>query len=109
MLKDLILLTIIIVYIVDLSGFMDSVKHALGKWLNLSVRHLPPFDCSLCMTWWIGLIYLIITSQFTLLNIAIVALLSLLALPIGGAISFLIDLFSFIITQISNLINHDQR
>lgn len=105
MLKDLFCLTIIVVYIIDLSGFMDNVKHALGKWLNLSIRRLPPFDCSLCMTWWVGLFYLLVTSQFALINIVVVAVFSLLALPIGCAISFLVDFFSFIITQTSKFLD----
>lgn len=75
---NLILLQIIVVFIVDISGAIDSLKSGL-KWLltkgkmSNSNYILKPFDCSMCSQWWCGLIYLLITGHFTIPYIAFVA------------------------------------
>lgn len=79
MLIDLFLITLIIVFIIDISGFIDETETILSKWLKGKARVPKPFSCSLCMTWWTGLIYLLIIGEFTLLWIATVALFALLS------------------------------
>lgn len=79
MLIDLFLITLIIVFIIDISGFIDEMEAILSKWLKGKARVPKPFSCSLCMTWWTGLIYLLIIGEFTLLWIATVALFALLS------------------------------
>lgn len=74
MLIDLLLLTLIIVFIIDLSGIIDELETILSKWLKGKVRIPKPFSCSLCMTWWSGLIYILCMDNFTLLWVATVAL-----------------------------------
>ena len=67
---NLTLITAIVVFIVDISGAVDSLKSGLkwiltkGKMKN-SDYQLKPLDCSLCMTFWSGIIYLLITNNFT--------------------------------------------
>lgn len=105
MIIDLILIQLIIVYIIDLSGVIDSIKLFISKHLtkNKIVTtnfSLKPFDCSLCSTWWTGLIYLIICHSFTIPYIALVALLSFLT-PISSNILLLMkDLIGFEINKI---------
>ena len=78
---NLFLITFIVVFIVDVSGAVDSLKSGI-KWLltNGKMKNsnydLKPWSCSLCMTFWIGLIYLLCTSNFTISYIACVCLLS---------------------------------
>lgn len=79
MLIDLFLITLIIVFIIDISGFIDEMETILSKWLKGKARVPKPFSCSLCMTWWTGLIYLLIIGEFTLLWIATVALFAILS------------------------------
>lgn len=75
---DLLLIQLIVVFIVDCSGAIDSLKSGL-KWLltNGAMKgsdyDLKPFSCSLCMQWWCGLIYLLVTGHFTIPYIAFVA------------------------------------
>lgn len=75
---NLLFLSLIIVFIIDYSGIVQEVEEVLQKWLKMPNKaHIPkPFSCSLCMTWWTGLIYLIIAGQFTFMAVAYVALLS---------------------------------
>lgn len=81
MILNLLLLQLIIVFIIDISGFVDTMKAKLAKLLTKgkfksSYYRLRPFDCSLCATFWTGLIFLLITHQFTLTYIAFICLLA---------------------------------
>lgn len=106
MILDLILIQCIIVYIIDLSGVVDSFKLFISNILTkgkiqTTNYDLKPFTCSLCMTWWIGLIYLIICHSFTIPYIALVALLSFLT-PLSSSILLLIkDLAIFLVNKIN--------
>ncbi len=89
---DLLLVAVVTIYIVDLSGFTDAWRGALARMMRIpesNLRPLKPFDCSLCMTWWVCLIYSAVVRQFTLPVIAYSALLSFLSVPIGQAILFI--------------------
>ena len=46
----LLLLAWVVVFVVDLSGFITS----LSGWIGRPVR--KPFSCSKCVTWWAGLV-----------------------------------------------------
>ena len=72
----LLLISVIWTFILDLCGFGRTIDRLLYKifyrgraWRDDA--HFPPFDCSLCMSWWTGLIYLLITHSLSALNIAI--------------------------------------
>lgn len=88
---DLFILTCIVVFIVDISGFVDNFKSCLKKilthgLLTNSDYRLKPFDCSLCMTWWTGIIYLLCTGNFTIPMIGVVALFAFLTITIKNYI-----------------------
>lgn len=106
MIIDLILIQLIIVYIIDLSGAVESLKLFISKILTKGKIQttnfdLKPFTCSLCMTWWIGLIYLLICHSFTIPYIALVALLSYLT-PLSSSILLLIkDLVIFLVNKLN--------
>lgn len=76
---NLFLICVICVFIVDISGAVESLKSGI-KWLltkgkmSNSDYTLKPFDCSLCMTFWASIIYLLIIGAFTFKYIAIVCL-----------------------------------
>ena len=82
MIQDLALITLIIVYLVDLSGGVSSLKQFIweycldGKGKYPCSFRLRPLDCSLCLTWWTGLVYLWITQKFGLESVALVAMFS---------------------------------
>lgn len=102
---DLFLVTCIIVFIIDISGFMDEMEHILGKWLNAKIIIPKPFSCSLCLTWWVGLIYIIIQSNFTIPYIAYVALLSFLTSVIYNGLLLIRDCCNRIIDDIYQFLN----
>lgn len=58
----------LIVVLVFLSGFVDSIDEAINK--RFKFRHLPkPFSCCLCSTFWATIIYLIVMKELSLLTI----------------------------------------
>lgn len=76
MLLDLFFITLIIVFVIDISGIIDEMETILSKWLKGKARIPKPFSCSLCMSWWTGLFYLLCTGNFNITCIAIVCLFS---------------------------------
>lgn len=93
MILQLLIIQIIIVNLVDLSGFVDTVKHWLYGWLWKGRPYrdfeFKPWSCDYCMTHHIGLIYLLITGQLTLLTYMLLLILSYIA-PITRDILILI-------------------
>ena len=56
-----------VVALVDCSGFMDWLKGKIGRWLGVKGDiSLKPLDCSLCMTHWTGLAWLVCSGKTTL-------------------------------------------
>lgn len=108
---NLFLLTCIIVFIIDLSGFVDEmVKRLYYKYIKVGDYHtlipkLKPLTCSLCLSFWAGIIYLLITSQFTILMIGYVCLLSFLTPIIGDILIMIKDVLNKIINLIYKLID----
>lgn len=87
---EMLLVAAITIYIVDVSGFTESWRHLLERMLHITkMRDLPPFDCGKCMTWWVCLIYPMISREISLETIAFATLLSLLSVPIGGVMIFI--------------------
>ena len=100
---NILLLATIIVFIVDLSG---SIEH-LVKPIVKHLLHIPPpkditlplIECSLCCTWWIGLIYVCcasIANAFTfnqfLILVSVLALVSFLTSSIKDLLILIKDL-----------------
>lgn len=94
MFLELLILTVIICYLIDLSGIIGSVKWFIWKRICKGIGRpenirLKPFECSLCMTFWIGLIFLILTAQLSLINVLMVCLLSFLSKNVTGLLRWI--------------------
>ena len=98
---DLILVALVTIYIVDISGFTESWRSALAKILKVSaLKPLKPFDCGLCMTWWMSLIYAWIVRELNLYTIAWSAILSYLSIPIGQLLIFIKEWLCWLINRL---------
>lgn len=106
MILNLILLQLIIIFLVDISGGIQSIKKFIWRHLKEGKPYqdfpFKPFECSLCMTFWVGLIYLLFTSSFTLPYIAFVCLLSFMTTTVKSLIWVIKD-------NLDNLINKLDR
>lgn len=100
MILKLFYITLVVVFVIDHSGIIDTAKTALGKWLNVRDVKLKPFDCSLCMVWWCGLIAIAIEGQFTLGNIVAVAIFALFADKVADTLTLLRDTIAKAINEI---------
>ena len=97
---ELILVALVTIYVVDLSGFTDTWLKFLSAYKGRKITELKPFSCSLCMVWWVCLIYLVTTSQLTLSLVAFTALLSFLSIPMGQILVLLREVMLHIINKL---------
>ena len=97
----LLLIEVIVCFIVDCSGFIYSLKSFILRVLHLPKSRpqdlpLKPFDCSLCMTWWTGLIYLLVTHSFSIISLAMLSMLALLSSNVSGILLTIKDLLAWL-------------
>lgn len=73
---DILLIAAVYVFGIDICRFWDTVSAAIKGWLTHGALRTPfqlkPFSCSLCMTFWTGLLYLFIVGRLTLPMVAYV-------------------------------------
>lgn len=101
---DLFEISIIVVIIVDISGFIDSVKVFIGKALHINNVSLKPLDCSLCLNFWASMCYLIYTNELSITAVMVTLLLSTMTPVIGDLIYLIRDIFGFFINKISTIL-----
>jgi hypothetical protein len=94
---NLILIHLMIVYVLDISGFVDDgIQPFFRKHFKGQLKS-KPWLCSRCQSLWIGLIYILIVGKFTIQYIALCMLLSFLApityLMLTGLYDFLVRIF----------------
>ncbi len=97
-------ITVIVVIIVDISGFINSIKSLIGKVLGINNVSLKPFDCSFCVNWWLSLLYIYITNNLALSTILVALLCSTLTPVIGDLIYLIRDLLGKIILKINEFL-----
>ena len=97
-------ITVIVVIIVDISGFIDSIKAFVGKVLGINNVSLKPLDCSFCLNFWASLIYLLITNELSITAVMVTLLLSTMTPVIQDLIYLIRDIFGKIILKINDLI-----
>lgn len=106
---EILLIAAIVVFVVDLSGFTESWRRPLSEWLrrktSYTIKHFPPFDCSLCLTFWAGLIWIAVRGAFTLPNVAFVCLAAYLTIPIGTTLAALRELLLAVVNWIKSKID----
>lgn len=113
----LLTIQLILVYIIDLSGVMISIKRLIwrmlvgSKSINLADNiELKPFTCSKCMSWWLNLLFIIIFIPFTNINILVfwIGYAALLSYMSTTSLNFLIlikDTLNSIIIKLNDKVN----
>lgn len=102
---DIIWIAIIWVVILDISGFMDHLKSGLKRLVTRGRMSDPnyslkPFDCSFCMTFWTGLLYLCMTHTFGLWMMCYLLLICVMTPVMGLVLITVRDIFIKIIRKI---------
>lgn len=101
---DLILVALVTIYIVDLSGFTQTWLSFLSHYKGRKITELKPFSCSLCMVWWVCLIYAAIVGNLTIPVVALIAFLSLLSVPCGQLLMLIREIFLKVINKLMDLL-----
>ena len=86
-LTNIFFISLIWVYICDLSGIVAEIRHVMAKLLKIHESNMPslkPFSCSQCMTFWTGLFYVIFADSFSLASIVVVCLFAFFTTTIRG-------------------------
>lgn len=104
MFSNIIIITICVVFIVDISGVIDSIKGFLSLWSGKNILHLKPFDCSLCMTFWVGLVYILCYHSLTLENILLLCLCSSVSSIIADVYTLILETLKALIRVMFDLI-----
>ena len=101
---DIILVALVTIYIVDLSGFTETLLKVISAYKGRKITELKPLTCSLCMVWWVCLIYAVIVGNLTIPIVALIALLSLLSVPFGQLLILIREAFLKVITKLMDLL-----
>lgn len=108
---NLLFIAIAIVYMIDLSGFVDEiVKRLYDRYVGVGDYHnilpkLKPLSCGTCLNFWVGTIYLLVTGTFTFPMFAYVCMLSFLSTTIGDILTLIKDTLTKIITKLYELLH----
>lgn len=87
---DFLCIAAVCVFVVDVSGFTQSWRGALKRWLGVrELVPLHPFDCSLCCTVWACLIYGWAHVRLTPVLLLAIAAAALLTPVIGAAFTLI--------------------
>ena len=101
---DLILVALVTIYIVDLSGFTQTWLSFLSHYKGRKITELKPFSCSLCMVWWVCLIFSLVSGKCSIPVVAFIALLSFLSTPLGQLLLLIREIFLKVINKLMDLL-----
>lgn len=66
----LLMICTIWIIIIDYTDIIHHIERFFEKTLHIRKAELPkPFSCSMCMLFWSGLILLIMSGEFSLINL----------------------------------------
>lgn len=94
MILDLLCILVIIVIITDLSGWADTMNRILGNaLLGVPIGKFKIVSCSLCQMHWVGLLYIIVTSNFSFPSYALVLFLAYMTTVVKDILLLIKDIF----------------
>lgn len=102
---QLLLMSLLTVFVVDLSGWSDTVTDFASRVTGKRIHEVRPLTCSLCMTWWVTLGYSLAVHQFTLPVLAFCGLLAFASHTMGQTIIFIREAYLALLRWLTNLMN----
>jgi len=102
---NLFLIAVIVVIVIDISGITLSIKSSIKRLLTRGRMSDPnyslkPIDCSFCMTFWTGLVWLLVTHSFSLWMLTYLLLLCVMTPVIRDVIILIRELFIKILKKL---------
>ena len=105
---DLVLIALIWAFIIDYAGAVSSLAQRVAPLLRVKAidrEKLKPFSCSLCMTFWTGIAYLLIVGEMSLLNLGAVCVAAALTMPLYYALRLATDTLNAVISLLNKWID----
>lgn len=88
-------LLVVVVVLIDMSGFVDEMKARLKRWLHIKGEvSLKPLDCSFCMYHWTALVVLLCLGRLNLAVYTAICIGALLTIPTRALFSLILDAFN---------------
>ena len=97
---DLFLIALICSFGIGYSGFIDNLEDYGKRVWGRFFRIPKPFSCELCSTFWLCILYLILTGHFTLIWIAVSCLAAASTKVIVPLIGLAVDFLNKMINTI---------
>lgn len=95
---DILLIAAIYVFGIDICGFWREISPYIKRLMTHGAMcqpfELKPFSCSLCMTFWTGIVYLLATHSLSIGTIAYVCLIAMLTPRIQDLLLLATDLLA---------------
>ena len=90
---NILFITLIFVIGLDVLGFWENFSKMISGWITRGKVHKVfcehPCNCSTCMSFWVNIIYMLVTGNFSILNILIIIVLAMFAPELGSLIFML--------------------
>lgn len=106
---NILLIGLIMVFTLDISGFYQEITCIISGWMTNGVIKKPimikPFCCSLCMTFWLSLIYILCMGCFTIPMIAYCCLIAYMTPVIADTLRLVTELLKTLIIAVNNKLN----
>lgn len=103
---DILAIAFIYVFLLDISDGVDALKRFLWNRLFKNVPYpdtgisIKPFDCSLCLTWWTSLLYIVVTNNISFTIVCYVAIISSMTTTIRDIYCILQNILQKILKKI---------
>lgn len=108
---NILLIGLIVILILDVANFRHTIKQivawGLSKYLKISIKpeSLKFNPCSLCISWWLSLLYIIIIGKLSFFLVFYALFIACLTPVLLNGVYLIIDTLNAIIIYLSNKIN----
>lgn len=88
-------LLVVVVILIDMSGFVDEMKARLKRWLHIKGEvSLKPLDCSFCMYHHTAVVVMLCLGRLNLAVYTAICIGALLTIPTRALFSLILDAFN---------------
>lgn len=107
---NLLIIGFLCVFVIDYSGFVGEMEALINRWLKSPIYyHIPkPFSCSLCCTFWLGLIYLIVVGRLSFVALLVLCAVCCITPEIQSIIYFVKDLINKVFDTIEHFLGIEE-
>lgn len=101
---NILFISLIIVFVLDLTDFWENISkgisYVITKGKVVKPFNLKPLSCSLCMSFWCNLIYVLIAGAFSIPMLGYILLMSYLTPVYADAMRLIRDFILKVIDEI---------